>query len=144
MSQSPADHLDAAAEGVRAFNHASRSTGGNWEYPGHAYDAIGDLSRLAGMLEQAIEQSTRPVTHAHQYGRVRIDGGGDADQRVAELMAARSDAMAAVAALTGAVQRMHSATSPMGLDVTGIPEFEDDTTGSDGWFDSPLLDGLPD
>jgi hypothetical protein len=33
--------------------------------------------------------------------------------------------VAAAAALTAAVQRMHNATSPMGLDTTGLPEFED-------------------
>ncbi|MER5874259.1 hypothetical protein, partial [Streptomyces sp. NPDC002044] len=94
--------------------------------PSHAYSALGNLSYMAGMLEQAVQQSVRPVMHTYENGRVRIDGNGDADAKVAELVAARDDAMAAAAALTAAVQRMHNASSPMGLDTTGMPEFEDD------------------
>jgi hypothetical protein len=149
MSENPARHLSEAAEGIRAFNHTSRSAAKDWEFPGHAYDAIGNLSYMVGMLQQAVGQATRPVMHTYEHGRVRIDGNGDADVKVAELVKAREDAEAAAAALTAAVQRMHNAVSPMGLDTTGIPEFEvddedDDNTGSDGWFDSAQLDGLPD
>ncbi|MBK3539635.1 hypothetical protein JHN61_26130 [Streptomyces sp. MBT67] len=126
MSENPGRHLSAAAEGVRAFNHTSRAVADDWIYPGHAYDAVGNLSYLVGMLEQAVQQSTRPVMHTYEHGRVRIDGNGDADAKVSELVAAQRDAEAAAAALTAAVQRMHNATSPMGLDTTGIPEFEED------------------
>ncbi|MFB8023942.1 hypothetical protein ACFC36_35815 [Streptomyces rubiginosohelvolus] len=126
MSESPARHLSAAAEGIRAFNHTSGSVGDDWIYPSHAYSGIGNLSYLAGMLEQAVQQSTRPVMYTYEHGRVLIDNGGDADAKVSELVAAQRDAQAAAAALTAAVQRMHNAVSPMGLDTTGIPEFEDD------------------
>jgi hypothetical protein len=126
MSQNPARHLSAAAEGIRSFNHTSRSTGEDWQYPGHAYDAIGNLSYLVGMLGQAVEQSIVPVAMTHAHGRVRIDGNGDAAAKVAELVKAQKDAVAAATALTAAVQRMHNAVSPMGLDTTGMPEFEDD------------------
>ncbi|MEU1375996.1 hypothetical protein ABZ442_20410 [Streptomyces triculaminicus] len=73
------------------------------------------------MLEQDIGQSTRPVMHTYDHGRVRIDGNGDADAKVDELVKARTDAMAD-AALTAAVQRTQNATSPMGLDTMGIPD----------------------
>ena len=126
MSDNPARHLSAAADGVRAFNHTSSATARDWEFPSHAYTAIGNLSHMVGMLEQAIEQSTRPVMHTYEHGRVLIDNGGDADEKVAELVAAQNDALSAAAALTSAVQRMHNATSPMGLDTEGIPEFADD------------------
>jgi hypothetical protein len=122
---SPARHLSDAAEGIRAFNHTSRAVDKDWEFPSHAYDAIGNLSHMVGMLEQAIEQATRPVMHTYEHGRVRIDNGGDADQKVRDLVEARRDAVRAAAALTSAVQRMHNATSPMGLDTTGLPGFED-------------------
>ncbi|RST24971.1 hypothetical protein EF908_02425 [Streptomyces sp. WAC04770] len=122
----PARHLSAAAEGIRTFNHTSRSVGNGWAYPSHAYSAVGNLSYLVGMLEQAVQQSVRPVRYTYEHGRVLIDNGGDADAKVAELLAAQRDAEAAAAALTSAVQRMHNAVSPMGLDTTGIPEFEDD------------------
>ncbi|MFZ3475446.1 hypothetical protein ACODT4_41375 [Streptomyces sp. 2.9] len=122
----PARHLSEAGDAVRTFNHTSRAVARDWEFPSHAYSALGNLSYMAGMLEQAVQQSVRPVTHTYEHGRVRIDGNGDADAKVAELLAARDDAMAAAAALTAAVQRMHNASSPMGLDTTGMPEFEDD------------------
>ena len=122
----PAKSLSAAGDQVREFNHTSRSVARDWEFPSHAYEAIGSLSYMVGMLEQAIGQATRPVMHAYEHGRVRIDGNGDADAKVAELVAAREDAEFAAAALTAAVQRMHNATSPMGFDTTGMPEFEDD------------------
>lgn len=122
----PARHLSDAADNVRAFNHASGSVASDWEFPSHAYDALGNLSYMAGMLEQAVRQSVRPVMHTYEHGRVLIDNGGDADAKVSELTAARDDAMQAAAALTAAVQRMHSATSPMGLDTAGLPEFAAD------------------
>ncbi|MFE1515725.1 hypothetical protein ACFW9I_02650 [[Kitasatospora] papulosa] len=126
MSDNPARHLSDAADGVRAFNHTSSAAARDWEFPSHAYTAVGNLSHLVGMLEQAVHQSTRPVMYTYEHGRVLIENGGDADQKVAELVAAQRDAEAAAAALTAAVQRMHNATSPMGLDTMGIPEFEDD------------------
>ncbi|MFE3776117.1 hypothetical protein [Streptomyces sp. NPDC059122] len=125
-TMAPPRHLSDAADAVREFNHVSRPTGPDWQYPGHSYDALGNLSYLVGMLEQAIDQSTRPVMRTYEHGRVRIDGGGDADQAIRDLVAARDDAMRAAAALTAAVQRMHNATSPMGLDTEGLPEFADD------------------
>ncbi|MGW7359443.1 hypothetical protein ACWGI0_23125 [Streptomyces sp. NPDC054802] len=121
---SNARRLSNAAEEIRNFNHTSRAVDRDWEFPSHAYDAIGNLSYLVGMLEQAIDQATRPVMHTYEHGRVLIDNGGDADQKVSELVKARQDAMRAAAALTGAVQRMHNATSPMGLDTRGLPGFQ--------------------
>ncbi|MFD5899123.1 hypothetical protein [Streptomyces sp. NPDC060366] len=125
--KTPAQHLSDAGDAVRAFNHASRNASvKDWQFPSHAYDALGNLSYLVQMLGQAVEQSARPVMRTHEHGRVRIDGNGDADAKVMELVLAREDAVAAAAALTDAVQRMHNASSPMGLDTTGMPEFEDD------------------
>ncbi|MEV4915458.1 hypothetical protein AB0K47_01265 [Streptomyces tirandamycinicus] len=117
--------LSQAADDVRSFNHVSRATAPGWDYPSHAYDALGALSRLTGMLPQALEQIVRPVTHTHGNGRVLIDGGGDADVAVEYLRAALSKAVHAAAQLSEAVQRMHSETSPMGLDTRGLPAFED-------------------
>ncbi|WP_405909605.1 hypothetical protein OG742_37385 [Streptomyces sp. NBC_00828] len=122
----PYRSLSEAAEQVRAFNHTSQSAGKGWEYPSHSYSALGNLSYLVGMLEQAIVQSTRPAMCTYEHGRLRIDNGGDADQAVTELVNARLKAGAAAAALTAAVQRMHNATSAMGLDTTGLPEFAED------------------
>lgn len=122
----PARILSQAAEHIRHFNHASITVGDGWQYPSHSYYAIGNLSHLAGMLGQAIEQATRPAMRAYEHGRILIDNGGDADQKIRELLKAREDAVHAAAALAEAVQRMHNATSPMGLDTRGLPEFEAD------------------
>lgn len=118
------------AEQIRQFNHNSGGSRAGWEYPSHSYSALGNLSHLLGMLPQAIEQAIRPVMHTYEHGRVAIDGGGDPDQAVRELVQELNDALTFAASLTNAVGRMHSATSPMGLDTRGIPEFEDD--GSEG------------
>lgn len=126
MSDNPARHLSEASDGLRAFNHASSATKPDWEDPADSYTALGGLAYLVQMLGQAVEQSTAPVRHAHEQGRIRIDGGGDPEAKFGELVAAREDGIAAAAALTAAVQRMHSAVGPMGHDTTGLPEFEDD------------------
>lgn len=126
MSQNPARHLSDAAEAIRAFNHASRSAGADWQYPSDAYSALGSLSRLAEMLPQALEQSVVPVSATHSAGRVRIDGGGDPEAAVGYLRDALAKAVQAAAELTEAVHRMHNESSPMGLDTRGLPEFEDD------------------
>ncbi|MGA5637108.1 hypothetical protein [Streptomyces lydicamycinicus] len=122
----PATHLAIAADSVRDFNHSSRSTSDGWQYPGNAYDALGNLSRLVGMLPQALEQSVVPVSATHSAGRLVIDGGGDPDAALRYLRDALAKAVQAAAELTEAVHRMHNESSPMGLDIRGLPEFEDD------------------
>ncbi|MEU9947074.1 hypothetical protein [Streptomyces sp. NPDC047939] len=126
MSDNPARHLSDASDGIRAFNHTSRAASTGWEFPPDSYTALGNLSYLVGMLGQAVEQSTAPVRRTYEQGRIRVDGNGDTEAKFAELLAAREDAIAAAAALTAAVQRMHNAVSPMGHDTTGLPGFEDD------------------
>jgi hypothetical protein len=122
----PTRHLSKAAEQVRQFNHTSCSAAKNWEFPGHSYSALGNLAHLVRTLPQAIEQAIRPVMHTYEHGRVRIDNAGDADQAVRDLIQALNDALTNAEALTVAVDRMHSATSPMGLDTTGLPEFDEE------------------
>ncbi|MGW1468455.1 hypothetical protein ACWCPT_29435 [Streptomyces sp. NPDC002308] len=116
MSDNPARHLSNAAEEIRAFAHESQSTKEDWLYPSHAYTAVGNLSYLAGMLGQVVEQSTTPVREAYEKGYLHISGSRDPEAKFAELVAAREDALAAAAALTAAVQRMHNAVSPMEYD----------------------------
>lgn len=123
----PARVLSDAAEQVRAFNHTSMSAGPDWQFPSHSYDALGNLAHLARMLGQAIEQATRPAMRTYEHGRIRIDNGGDADQAVRDLKQALSDALNHAEALAWSIDRMHNATSPMGLDTTGRAELEDGT-----------------
>lgn len=123
----PASHLSQAADAVGEFNHASFRVTDDWAFPNHAYTALGPFTRLTSRLEQALEQSVRPVMHTYEHGRVTIENGGDADQAVRDLQQALADAQTNAAALAEAVRRMHSLTSPMGLDTEGIPEFADDS-----------------
>ncbi|MGC9540193.1 hypothetical protein [Streptomyces sp. UG1] len=114
-----------AGDLIRQFNHETISTGDGWQYPPHAYDAIGSLAYLVRMLPQALEQSVHPVMHTHECGRVAIDGGGDPDEAVKHMRTALANAKAAAGLLSAAVGHLHAATSPMGLDTRGLPGFED-------------------
>jgi len=125
----PSRSLSKAAEQVRQFNHDTIAAGEDWQYPPQAYRAIGSLAQLVRMLPQAIEQTMRPVEHTHRAGRVTVDGGGDPARAVAILHAAIYDAANLARDLSVAVDRMHSASSPLGLDTRGLPEFDEDGEG---------------
>ncbi|RSN13791.1 hypothetical protein DMH25_08365 [Streptomyces sp. WAC 01325] len=122
----PGRDASKAADEIRRFNHNSLASGPNWQYPAHSYHALGSLAYLVRMLPQAIEQTVRPAMRTYEHGRLLIDGGRDADEAVRQLQSALTEALASAQALAEAVDRVHSATSPMGLDTRGMPEFEDD------------------
>jgi hypothetical protein len=122
----PNRHLSSAGEQVRAFNHTSRSTGDGWEFPSHSYDALGSLAYLARMLPQALEQATVPAMRVYENGRLLIDGGGDPDEQVVRLRKSLDAALVHAQRLAGAIDGMHSATSPMAVDTTGLPGFDDE------------------
>lgn len=122
----PSRSLSKAADLIRQFNHDTITTGDGWQYPPNAYDAIGSLAYLVRMLPQAIEQTMQPVQRTHDQGRVTIDGGSNPAQAVADLRAAVATAASIARALSTAVDCMHSASSPMGLDTRGLPEFDED------------------
>lgn len=121
----PSRILSEAAEQVRAFNHASISTDTDWEYPSHSYDALGNLAYLVRMLPQAIEQAVGPAMIVYGNGRLLIDGGGDPDEAADRLRKSLDAAVVHAQRLAAAVDRMHSATSPMALDTTGLPGFDE-------------------
>lgn len=114
-----------AAEHVRQFNHGTIVTGDGWQYPPHTYAAIGQLAHLARMLPQAIEQTLRPVEYTHAAGRVLIDGGSDPGPAVDHLQEAVKTASEIAGLLAQALDHAHAASSSMGLDTRGLPEFED-------------------
>ncbi|MGW0578332.1 hypothetical protein ACWD25_20705 [Streptomyces sp. NPDC002920] len=124
MTTTPDRTMSKAAELVRAFNHDTISTGVDWQYPPHAYAAIGSLAYLARMLPQAIEQTLRPVERTHKQGRITVNGGGDPGHAVEHLRTAVAHATAAAQLLADALNHAHTASSPMGLDTRGLPEFE--------------------
>ncbi|MFD1656965.1 hypothetical protein ACFSL4_01625 [Streptomyces caeni] len=120
----PGRTASQAGDLIRQFNHDTITTGDGWQYPPNAYDAIGSLAYLVRMLPQAIEQTIRPVQRTHEQGRVTVDGGGDPMAAVAELRGAVAQAVTLAQHLSAAVDHMHSAASPLGLDTRGLPEFE--------------------
>jgi hypothetical protein len=121
----PGRTASQAGDLIRQFNHDTISTGDGWQYPPHAYDAIGSLAYLVRMLPQAIEQTMRPVQRTHEQGRVTVDGGGVPMAAVAELRGAVAHAITIAQSLSAALDHAHSAASPLGLDTRGLPEFED-------------------
>ncbi|MEU7400736.1 hypothetical protein [Streptomyces sp. NPDC044948] len=114
-----------AADLLRSFNHATFDIGDDWQYPGHAYSAVGSLAYLIRMLPQAIEQTARPMERTHHDGRLLIDGGGDSDQAVGHLREAVKTAAQIAALLAQAVEHVHVSTSSMGMDLRGLPELEE-------------------
>ncbi|SMF86457.1 hypothetical protein [Streptomyces sp. Amel2xC10] len=123
--KTPGRIASQAGDLIREFNHETITSGTDWRFPPHAYAAIGSLAYLVRMLPQAIEQTLLPVQRTHKDGRVAVDGGGDPEAAVAELRKAAAQAVVLANRLSAAVDRMHSAVSPMGLDTRGLPEFED-------------------
>ncbi|MFI5973555.1 hypothetical protein [Streptomyces sp. NPDC051452] len=125
MSTTPGHTMSKAGDLVRAFNHDTINTGDGWQYPPHAYDAIGSLAYLVRMLPQAIEQSMRPVQRTHGEGRVTVDGGGTPGHAVEHLRTALANAEAAAKLLGAALDHAHAAASPLGLNTRGLPGFDD-------------------
>ncbi|MCI3277496.1 hypothetical protein [Streptomyces cylindrosporus] len=122
----PGRTASKAGDLIRQFNHDTITTGDGWQYPPHAYDAIGSLAYLVGMLPQAIEQTLLPVKRTHEHGRVAVDGGGDPERAVTELGAAVATAAGLARSLSRSMDQMHAAVSPLGLDTRGMPEFAED------------------
>ncbi|WP_327707545.1 hypothetical protein OG530_40990 (plasmid) [Streptomyces decoyicus] len=109
----PAAHATAAAEAVRALNHATLGPGRDgWEYPSDAYDVIGGLDRMAGGLPQALDQVWALVGGLAADGYVRSDRG-DASIDLADARTAIEDAKTALEMLSNALNRAHSATAPL-------------------------------
>jgi len=121
----PDREMSQAADHVRAFNHATINTGQDWQFPPHSYRAVGQLAHLIRMLPQAIEQSALPAQHTHRLGRLLIDGGNDAHRAVQHLQQTLDAAVQAAEQLAQAIDRVHAATAPMGLDTQGLPGFDD-------------------
>jgi hypothetical protein len=109
----PAQHADNAAEAVRAINHATLQQSSNgWQYPGDAYSTVGNLSQMAMMLPQALEQIERLIVDLNESGHLHSDKDRlehDLDETVRGL----EEAQIAANKLYGALNRAHSGLSPI-------------------------------
>lgn len=111
--KTPAQLASDAAEAIRALNHATLSLGDlDWEYPSNAYSVIGALERAAGYLPQTLKQVRRLLDDLYAGGRVGTTTGTPA-QKLVEATDALDEASSLAAQLNAALQRAHSATSPL-------------------------------
>jgi hypothetical protein len=98
----PAGLADAAAEAIRALNHATLPGSGGLAYPGDVYSVLIALSLLAARLPQALAQAETFLVAQLTAGRIVIVDGahtGDPDAAVAQAAACLHTARAAAHAL---------------------------------------------
>jgi hypothetical protein len=111
-AKTPAQLADDAAEAIRAINHRTMSSGDDWQYPGDAYSVVGNLSQVAMMLPQALDQIGALVERLDQAGNLRSDKdtlATDLDSTYGGL----ADAHDAARKLYDALNRAHSGLSPI-------------------------------
>ncbi|WP_052411139.1 hypothetical protein [Streptomyces sp. NRRL S-118] len=78
--KTPAQLAATADDAIRALNHATLGRQADWEYPGDAYDVVGNLAHMAGMLPQAIEQIAQLLKRLEGEDHLKSDRGSlDAD-----------------------------------------------------------------
>lgn len=110
--QTPAQHADAAAEHIRALNHATQSPQADWEYPGDAYSVVANLSQLAMRLPQAVQQIRQHIETLNAEGHLRSDKD-TLDTDVAATLGGLDDAQAAAEQLYAALDRAHQGLGPI-------------------------------
>ena len=78
----PGALADAAAEAIRALNHATIG-GGGLVHPADAYDVLGALATLAARLPQALGQVQDFLDDATEHGRIAVVDGEHAGDPIA-------------------------------------------------------------
>ncbi|MFF0790600.1 hypothetical protein [Streptomyces spiralis] len=112
----PVQHPRKAAEAVRAFNRATlpaRDGRPGIAYPGTVYRAIGAFTPLANRLPQSFDQIAMALADLHKAGHLTADHGTPAQHTAAACAALREAEQYAIA-MTEALERAHSASSPLG------------------------------
>lgn len=110
----PTVHPRKAAEAVRAFNHATVRHGQQGiTYPGTVYSAIGAFATLAHRLPQAFDQIGTALADLHTVGHLTADYGTPTQHADAVSVALR-EAEQHATAMAEALERAHSASSPLG------------------------------
>lgn len=111
-ARTPAQLADEAAEVVRAINHATRSTGDDWQYPGDVYSLVGNLAHMTAMLPQALEQATRLIADLNEEGHLRSDKD-TLDDDLRDTLLGLEEAGIAAGKLYTALNRAHGGMSPI-------------------------------
>jgi hypothetical protein len=112
----PNEYPRKAAEAVHAFNHATQRTRDRRPgiaYPGTVYRAIGAFGTLAHRLPQAFDQIGTALADIHTAGHLTADHGTATEHALAVCEALR-EAEQHATAMAGALERAHSASSPLG------------------------------
>lgn len=111
--KTPTEYADDAAEAIRALNHATGSRREGWQYPGDAYEVVGDLEMMARRLPQALTQARELLEQLRTGGHIRHDKGGDGLPDVMAAMAGLRSAAEAAEALRDDLRDVHAALSPL-------------------------------
>lgn len=112
MTGQPARQAEAAAEAVRALNHATLFAGNELTGPADVYDTLGSLAMLAARLPQALSQLQAFLDAETDAGRVQVvDGEHAGDPAAAAATAGHwtDTASAAAQVLQHALEQAHAA-----------------------------------
>lgn len=105
--------LAAAADCIRAANHQSlpREGAPGLEQPADVYDAIGNLTVLAGRLPQLFRQLSLWLGEQNAAGKVACDTGQDPGSCVADVRGLLDAAEECAGELRAILNRAHNASS---------------------------------
>lgn len=112
--KTPAKLANEAAEAIRAINHLTQgSPRDNWEYPGDVYSLVGNLSQMAMMLPQALEQASHLIEGLFEGGHLSSDKN-TLDQDLVDVFRGLDDARNAAQRLHDALTRAHNGLGRIG------------------------------
>lgn len=79
----PSTALAIAHNALRDFNHRTlvsmEVAQPGWRYVPDAYEALGELGGIVGVLPQAVQQVMAAVRRQHDYDLIAMDAGSDYD-----------------------------------------------------------------
>jgi hypothetical protein len=111
--KTPAQLADEAAEAIRAINHLTQGAPrDNWQYPGDVYSLVANLSQMAMMLPQALQQASRLIADLNEGGHLRSDKD-HLDQDLGDVFYGLDDARNAANKLYGSLSRAHNGLGPI-------------------------------
>ena len=117
----PRDHAEAAAEAIRALNHATIRSGdrAGYEWPSDVDAVIGNLQLLAEFLPQALRQAQDWLADQHVAGLVGHDTPGrKVGFAVGMVVGHLDDATTCAQALGSTLSKAHSESSHL----TGVTD----------------------
>lgn len=105
----PRDHAEAAAEAIRALNHATLR--GGYEWPGDVDAVIDSLHQMARRLPQSLTQAITWLDAACEAGRIHHDQDAVPEQAVDEALSALVEAVRCAQTLARSLGTARSVTA---------------------------------